>query len=193
MSDQLSVAFEKIDAINLQDPNRDIVDNVSYAKEYLYSQRMRNTLAVFQADASEALQVACYAQHIGRWQSARKDYPQGREGYKQWRKDLGAFHAKLTSDCLQEAGYLNEFATTVADLLQKKKLKTNPDTQALEDVICLVFLEFYLDDFANKHSREKMINILQKTWHKMSDKGHQAALELKLSSASQELIANALA
>ena len=89
-------------------------------------------------------------------------------------------------------GYGEETIDQVAFLLEKKQLKKNEDTQTLEDVICLVFLEFYFEPFAKKYSEEKLVNILQKTWRKMSDKGHQAALQLPLSKASLELVGKAL-
>mgnify|MGYP001764314984 CR=1 FL=1 len=54
-------------------------------------------------------------------------------------------------------------------ILEKKLLKKDAETQLLEDVICLVFLEYYLDPFVHKHDREKLKNIILKTWNKMSE------------------------
>ena len=77
-------------------------------------------------------------------------------------------------------------------MLEKKQLKKNLETQTLEDVICLVFLEFYFEPFSHKYPEEKLMDILQKTWRKMSEKGQQAALKLPLSKESLELIEKAL-
>ena len=60
----------------------------------------------------------------------------------------------------------------------KRGLHTNPDTQSMEDALCLSFLEFELDEFAAKHADDKVVDIIQKTWGKMSERGHSKALEL---------------
>ncbi len=176
-------AFEKIDEINKKDPNLEAFNGQNYPKEFLYSQRMLATLALFNPNASEALQIACYAQHIGRWNIARTDYPMDKAGYKTWRKDLAVYHSEQTGHILKALDYDDSFITTVSNMLQKKRLKLDEDTQTLEDVICLVFLQYYLDDFAKSQDMEKMITILQKTWHKMSDRGRLSA-ELMLPSLS---------
>ena len=64
-------------------------------------------------------------------------------------------------------------------MLRKEKLKLDPEVQTLEDVVDLVFLENYLEDFVAKHGQydeAKWIDILKKTWFKMSPRGRQAAL-----------------
>ena len=80
----------------------------------------------------------------------------------------------------------------VRQLLRKKALKKDPETQTLEDVICLVFLEGYFTDFARKHDEGKLINIIQKTWAKMSARGQEVALQLDLSPDDRALIEKAL-
>ncbi len=76
--------------------------------------------------------------------------------------------------------------------MQKRGLRRDPETQTLEDVICLVFVLYYLDDFARKHDEAKLIDIIQKTWAKMSDAGHQAALAATLPDHLATLIKKAL-
>jgi hypothetical protein len=56
----------------------------------------------------------------------------------------------------------------------------------------LVFLEYYLEEFILKHDTEKLKNIIVKTWNKMSEKGQQTALTLSFSTASLQLIKEAL-
>jgi hypothetical protein len=190
---QLQSLLTRIDTLNSQDP--DFVanaENLSVAKEVLYSQRMQYRLSQFFSEASEALQIAAYSQHIQRWASPRSDYPMNRAGYKQWRTNLGKFHAELTAATMQEFGYEEDIIERVKYLLQKKGLKRDTDTQALEDVICLVFIEHYLEAFAAKHSEDKIISIIQKTWNKMSNKGHDAALKLPLPDAMSALVGKAL-
>jgi hypothetical protein len=181
-----------IDAENAQDPNSEISQSKTYPKELLYSNRMYERLMDFYPDASEAIQIASKAQHICRWKVARETYPMDRVGYLKWREDLKKFHAKTTAVILEKAGYSEEFIARVSFLIEKKLLKKDAETQLLEDVICLVFMEYYLDPFVQKHDREKMKNIILKTWNKMSEKGHQEALKINFSSTNLELIKEAL-
>lgn len=185
-------ASELIDAENAQDPNSEIYQNNSYPKELLYSNRMYKKLMEFHPDASEEVQIASKAQHICRWKIARETYPMDRVGYLKWREDLKKFHAKTTASILEKVGYDSNFIARVSFLIEKKLLKKDEETQLLEDVICLVFLEFYLDPFVQKHDREKIKNIILKTWNKMSDKGHQEALKINYSSTNLQLIKEAL-
>jgi len=185
-------ASEWIDAENAQDPNIEIYQSVSYPKELLYSKRMYEKLMDFHPNASEEIQIASKAQHICRWKVARESYPMDRVGYLKWRTDLKKFHAETTAAILEKAGYNQEFIDRVSFLIEKKQLKKDEETQLLEDVICLVFLEFYLEPFVEKHDREKLKNIILKTWNKMSEKGHQAALKINYSPENLELIKEAL-
>lgn len=181
-----------IDAENTQDPNLEIYQFESFPKELLYSNRMYEKLIDFHPNASEALQIAAKAQHICRWKMPRESFPMDRVGYLKWREDLKKFHAKTTAEILEKAGYIQEFIDRVSFLIEKKSLKKDKETQLLEDVICLVFLEYYFDPFVHKHDREKMKNIILKTWNKMSDAGHQEALKINFSAANLQLIKEAL-
>lgn len=185
-------AIEWIDAENAQDPNIEIHESTSYPKELLYSNRMYAKLMDFEPNASEEVQIAAKAQHICRWKIARESYPMDRVGYLKWREDLKKFHAKLTAEILEKAGYSTEFIARVSFLIEKKLLKKDEETQLLEDVICLVFLEYYLAPFVEKHDTEKLKNIILKTWNKMSEKGHQAALQINYSPENLQLIKDAL-
>lgn len=181
-----------IDAENEADPNSEIYQDVTYPKELLYSERMYERLMAFQPDASEAVQIAAKAQHICRWKIARESYPMDRVGYLKWREDLKKFHAKMTSEILKKAGYEDHFIDRVSFLIEKKLLKKDEETQLLEDVVCLVFLEFYLDPFVHKHDTEKLKNIILKTWNKMSEKGHQEALKISYTPENLQLIKDSL-
>ena len=122
----------------------------THPKEWLYAIRMSEQLVEFAPDASEELRIAARAQHICRWKSPREDYPMDRPGYLRWREDLKKMHAKLTGEILEEVGYDSEFIKRVQFLIRKKQLKKDEGTQTLEDVICLVFLKYYFEDFAAK-------------------------------------------
>lgn len=186
-------AITAFDKANKADPNQEIWEGNPYPKEWLYAQRMSACLAKFEPTASEALRLAAHSQHICRWEIPRKSFPMDRQGYHNWRNTLKKFHAEKVATILTPLGYSTDTITAVKGLLMKRKLKSNPDTQALEDVICLVFLEYYLSDFTTHYSEEKLIGILQKTWRKMSDKGHSFALKIPFSNEIQDLIGKALA
>lgn len=190
---RLEQAIAAIDAANSADPNHETVDGDSVPKELLYSRRMTEWLERLTPDASDALRIAARAQHIERWTSRRGDYPEGREGYYRWRQELAKFHARRASEIMADCGYDAEVISRAGDLLQKKRLKQDPEVQTLEDVICLVFLENYLADFSGTQTDEKIIDILRKTWRKMSSQGHQSALELDLSGRARDLVERALA
>ena len=176
-------AFEKaialIDAANDEDPNEEVVDAKSWPKELLYAHRMTDMLQRYAPDADEAVSLAIRSQHIQRWKSPRSDYPMNRKGYHQWRTDLYKFHAETAASLLLKAGYEEEFIERVKQAIGKKSLKTNVDTQLLEDVAGLVFIEHYMQAFADKHpeyDEQKWLDIIRRTWGKMSDRAHQFAL-----------------
>ena len=181
-----------IDAENAQDPNSETYQSNSYPKELLYSNRMYERLMDFYPKASEEIQIASKAQHICRWKMPRESYPMDRVGYLKWREELKKFHAQTTAQILDKAGYSPIFIDRVSFLIEKKLLKKDAETQLLEDVICLVFLEYYFDTFVQKHDREKMKNIIMKTWNKMSEAGQQEALKINFSDSNLQLIKEAL-
>ncbi len=186
--------IQKIDLHNEQDPNLVSHNGQQVAKELLYSQRMTEMLEQFEPNASEYLQLAVRAQHIQRWKIPRDSYSMDKKGYLIWRTELKQMHAELTALIMRENGYQDHEIAHTSNLINKKKLKTDPEAQALEDVACLVFLAYYFDEFIAKHEaeEEKIIDILQKTWKKMSERGHTAALKLPLSAKASDLVQQAL-
>lgn len=184
--------LELIDSANRQDPNFETDGTAQRPKELLYSERMSACLEEFAPDASEHLRIAARGQHIERWRSPRSAYPDGRTGYKKWRAELGLFHAQRVGELMKLAGYGEEDIKRTQYLVQKRGLGRDPETQCLEDVICLVFIRHYLGEFASKHDEEKLIDIIRKTWAKMSEKAHAAALEIPLNDAIKTLVIRAL-
>jgi len=185
-------AIRGFDEANAEDPNTEMVDGQPLPKELIYGQRMSARLAVFAPDAPETVQLAARAQHIRRWEVPRKSYPEGRAGYLTWRTDLYKRHAEIAAEILKAVGYDDETIDRVGTLLRKRGLKTDPDVQLMEDVICLVFLENYFHDFAHKHDEEELIPIIQKTLKKMTDKAHRDALALEYAPEDLAVIRKAL-
>jgi hypothetical protein len=181
MSDQerFARAVELIDAANAEDPNRESAEGREWPKELLYSHRMSEMLARYAPEADDAMKLAIRAQHVQRWKSARSDYPEGRQGYLQWRTGLYRFHADTAARLLAEAGYGEDVIERVRQAVGKRALKVNPDTQLLEDVTDLVFIEHYMLAFAAKHpeyDEAKWLDIIRKTWKKMSARAQAFAL-----------------
>ena len=98
-------------------------------------------------DASDELKIAARGQHIERWTSPRSSYPDGREGYLAWRRDLGAFHARRVGEIMAAEGYGKESIEQVGRMIRKEGIKRDADVQALEDVICFTFLRWYFAPF----------------------------------------------
>ena len=190
---RFDAAIARFDAVNAEDPNSELSEGETHPKELLYAQRMTAWLDKLAPDASEVLRLAVRCQHIQRWTIPRRDYPMDRRGYLRWRTTLAKFHAGTAGDILQEMGYDEDTIHRVQVLLRKEGLKRDADVQCLEDVICLVFLQNYFAAFATRHEEAKVIDIIQKTWKKMSPRGHQLALTLPLSSDASQLIRKALA
>jgi hypothetical protein len=176
-------AIAQFDAANAQDPR---------GEELIYAQRMSEWLERLAPNASEALKLAARAQHIRRWEIPRNKYPMNRAGYHRWRNELAGFHAQVAGKILTDVGYDQATVGRVQSLLRKERLKEDAEAQLLEDVICLVFLENYFAEFSKEHDEEKLIGILRKTWRKMSERGHEAALKLPMGEAERKLVEKAL-
>jgi hypothetical protein len=161
-------AMALFDAANAEDPNQD----QGRPKELLYAERMSDMLQRFAPEASEAVRLAVRAQHIRRWTVPRSSYPMTKEGYYAWRTGLYKFHAETAGALMRQAGYDEASIDPVMAAVSKRGLKVNADTQLLEDVTDLVFIEHYMLGFAGQHaeySEEKWLDIIRKTWRKMSE------------------------
>lgn len=188
--ERLERVIARIDAANAADPEIEY-DGVPAALRY--GQRMSAALERLAPEAGEALRIAVRAQHVERWRIPRATYPEGRVGYLRWRSELGRMHAERAGELMREHGYDDDAIARVRSIVAKKKLATDPDAQALEDCACLVFLEHALEPFAARHDDAKVIDIVRKTWAKMSDAGHAAALALPLGDRARDIVERALA
>jgi Domain of unknown function (DUF4202) len=191
-SPRYAAAIKKIDAANAADPNREAHQGRDEPKELIYSRRMTQWLDRLAPDASEALRLAAHGQHICRWTIPRNSYPMDRAGYLKWRNECKRMHAEKLGQILGEVGYDQATVERVQSLVRKERLKADPDTQLLEDAVCLVFLENYFAEFARQHDETKLIGIVRKTWKKMSPRGREAAQQLPLDGESRKLVEQAL-
>ncbi|WP_421694665.1 DUF4202 domain-containing protein [Aestuariivirga sp.] len=184
MSNRLTRAYALIDAANAEDPQGEAA---------LYGQRMTETLDAFDPNAPETLKIAARAQHIERWKIPRSSYPEGRIPYLTWRKELQKLHAQRAGEIMAACGYGEDEIARTASLLKKERLKQDADAQTLEDVICLVFLQYEADPFIAKHDDAKVRDILAKTAKKMSSKGLAAAGGVTMGERLTRLLGEALA
>ncbi len=184
-----------IDAANADDPRTVSVHGAARPYEVVYAERMTARLAVMYPEASEILKIAARAQHIRRWDISRADFPEGRNGYNDWRRTCREHHGKVISEIMARHGYPQGDIERVVMLIKKEQLKKDRESQALENVVDVVFVDHYFDDFLAKYSQydeDKMVDIVAKTLKKMSPKGHQAALGLDLPERTRALIMKAV-
>ena len=178
------MALALIDDANAADPNHlNDESGKEWPKELLYSEHMSDMLDRFKPDADHPQRLAIRAQHIERWKTPRNTYPMDRLGYLKWRKDLYKIQADTVAGLCREAGCEEADIARTHTMVSKKNIKTNADTQLLEDVTDLCFLEHYILDFVSRHpeySEAKWIDIIQKTWRKMSDTAHEFVLAGKV-------------
>jgi hypothetical protein len=180
------------DALNGQDPHTVEVDEQSMPKELHDALAMTRWVEALYPKASEAVHLAARCQHLCRWEVPRSSYPAGRVSYLKWRADLKKRHAEQSAKVLRGRGYECEMIEAVAAINLKRGLKSNPDVQQIEDALCLVFLEKQLEGYLGKWDDDKIIAILKKTWGKMSERAHEAALNLPLSEHARSLVEQAL-
>jgi hypothetical protein len=189
---RFSQAVARFDVENGRDPNQVVVDGITHPQELLYAIRLTDWVIRLQPDASEQLLLAARCQHICRWTIPRRNYEMNRAGYLRWRAELKQFHARKSEEILREVGYDEEMITRVRELNLKKNLGRDPECQVLEDALCLVTLQYQLSDLVAKTDPVKMVEILRKTWKKMSPAAHTAALKLGYADAEKALLGRAL-
>lgn len=189
------LALERIDAAHSDDPNQIESNNTTTPYELHYARKMTSYLERLSPDASDLLRLAIRAQHLRRWEVPRSSYPATKIGYHSWRSGLQRRQAEIVEGICRESGYTVDEAARVGALVRKADLKRgDPDTQVLEDVACLVFLDDQFDKFEKElGDEEKMVDILRKTWGKMSEAGRAEALKINLSERATALVSKALA
>jgi hypothetical protein len=194
MTTPYDTALAAIDAAHALDPTHTTLpDSTSIPYELLYAQKSTAYLEKRLPTAPEHLRLAIRAQHFRRWEVPRSSYPMTRPGYHAWRTFLKKRQAELVSQICLDAGYTADVADRVGALIRKEDLKSDEETQVLEDVACLVFLDDQFEAFEREHDEDKIVRILRKTWGKMSERGHEMALEIRMEGKAREVMDKALA
>lgn len=191
-STRLKWALERIDEINSADPHKIWIRGEFRPKELTHAAMVSTWIEHLRPDADDALRIAAHGHHVRRWAIPRGEYPPGRGGYLRWRQALQALHADTLGEVMTETGYDAAAIQRAQDLVRKKNLRRDPDAQALEDALCLVFLETQLGEFRTRQPDDRTTDILRKTWNKMSDEARALALDLDLSSDDREFLQAAI-
>jgi tRNAThr (cytosine32-N3)-methyltransferase len=181
-----------VDAAHAADPNKAADGRPA---ELVYADRMENWVARIAPDADPVLRLAARCQHLERWSVPRNSFPMDRPGYLAWRRSLYAKQAGRARQLLLDAGVPAKEAEDAATWVSKDGLRTNPGTQALEDAAVLVFLESEVEAFAAQHSeypRTKFVDIIRKTWRKMSPRAQNLARSLDLPEPIAALVREAV-
>ena len=182
----------RIDQLNGEDPNQEVVGGIAHPRELLYAQRLTDWVLRLVPDASEALRIAARGQHVRRWTIPRGRYPMNRQGYLRWRETLKTFHAQTVGGLMREAGYADDDIQRVQRLMSKRELGKDSDTQVLEDALCLVFIQTQFSDLRRKTAAEKMQEVVRKTWQKMSAQARAEAARLALTAEDRAIIQRAV-
>jgi len=194
VDDRFQRAVAAFDALNERDPVRENDAGTERSRLVLQAERLAGWVVRLDPGASEALRLAAHCQHLERWKIPRSDFPDGRVGYLRWRTRLGQFHATRAAEVLRQEGYDEDVISGVDAIVRKQNITQNADVQTMEDALCLVFLEHELDAFIEKYpDEEKAVDVLRKSWGKMSARGRDAALALPLAGRAKELVGRALA
>lgn len=189
---RLEQALAALDALHAVDPRKVEVDGAPVPAELDYARRMSAALEEVFDSPSDVLRLAVRAQHLQRWRLPRTDYPMTKVGYHAWRRAQKEAHAILAIDTLRPLGFDESTLTRLGALIRKKNRATDPETQALEDAACLVFLDRELKAFAEGRDEDHLVDILRKTWAKMSERGRTAALTRSFDAPTTALIERAL-
>lgn len=190
--ERFNQALRRFDEENARDPNVEHINGTPQPRELVYAGWLTKWVLTLCPNASEPLRLAARCQHLCRWEIPRESFPATKAGYLQWRQKLKHFHAEKSGMILREVGYPEEIVQRVQQLNLKQNLAMDPETQVLEDALCLVFLEHQLEDLAEKSTEEKVVNALRKSWTKMSDSGREHALKLPYTPRERNLINKAL-
>jgi hypothetical protein len=191
--ERFKAAIAAFDAENAKDPTSEPgPGGVPVPRALAQARRLSEWVARLAPDASEALELAARCQHLRRFEIPRSRYPAGRKGYLKWRSDLARFHAEEAAKILAEVGYDAATIARVRALNLKQDIEGDPETQILEDALCLEFLENGLEKFIDETDEEKIVVVLEKTWRKMGEAGRAAALSLSLSDRAGRLVGRAL-
>jgi hypothetical protein len=191
-ADRLQRVLDRLDALNREDPHVEEAEGASRPRELVYAERLTGWVLRLNPQASETLRIAARGQHVRRWTIPRERYERSRRGYLKWRETLKTMHAETVAGVMQAEGYDEAAIARVRRIIGKKDLGGDPDTQTIEDALCLLFLETQFHDLRRKTPEATMRQVLRKTWGKMSERARAEALRLPLATEDRTALEQAL-
>jgi hypothetical protein len=189
---ELTAAIAAIDAANAADPNIVEWQGDRWPRAQLQGVLATGWLDSLAPDASDEVYLAARAHHVRRWTIARTSYPEGRAGYLRWRRDLKDVHAEVVGTLLPAAGIAPDAVARVQALVRKVGLGRDPETQLVEDVICLTFLETQFEPLAARLDHDRLVTAVKKTVDKMSAPAVALVAQTHLSPAARAALDAAL-
>ena len=189
---ELVAAFAAIDAANADDPNTVVVRGAERPKELAHAELAVEWIHRLVPEPSDALLLAARAHHVRRWEIPRASEPSGRAGYLRWKRRLQQHHADVAARVLGEVGVDAATIERVQALVKKERLKSDPEVQALEDALCLVFVETQFGELTDQLGDEHMVEVVAKTLKKMTPAGREAAMGLPLDADAVRIVGQAL-
>jgi len=190
---ELTAAFAAIDAANAADPNIIEWRSERWPRAQLQGVLATEWIETLDPRASDEALLAARAHHVHRWTIARTSYPDDRVGYLRWRRALKEVHAEVVGELLPPAGISAAAVARVQALVRKEGLGRDPETQLVEDAICLTFLETQFEDLAARLDHERLVSAVQKTVVKMSDQAVGLVAQTRISPAARAALNDALA
>ena len=192
MQPELTAAFAAIDAANAADPNIIEWRSERWPRAQLQGVLATEWIETLDPRASDEALLAARAHHVHRWTIARTSYPDDRVGYLRWRRALKEVHAEVVGELLPPAGISAAAVARVQALVRKEGLGRDPETQLVEDAICLTFLETQFEDLAARLDHERLVSAVQKTVVKMSDQAVGLVAQTRISPAARAALNDAL-
>lgn len=180
-------ALNAIDAANAEDPNG--FDGAPLA--LVQGRLATKWLTRLDPDATPELQVTVRAHHLRRWEVDRSEFDAGRAGYLRWRRENKRHQADSLAAILAELEWPETAIERTRGLLARTALRSDPETQTLEDAACLVFLETQFDELTTRIEHDRLVTIVQKTLAKMSPAAISVAAEVALSDNAGRVLAEA--
>ena len=189
---ELTAAFAAIDAANAVDPNIIEWRDERWPREQLQGVLATEWVETIDPRAGDEVLLAARAHHVRRWSIARASYPDGRVGYLRWRRALKEVHAEVVAEILPDAGISSDTIARVQSLVRKEGLGHDPETQLVEDAICLTFLETQFEELAARLDHDRLVTAVQKTVEKMSDQAVALVAQTRISPAARAALDDAL-
>lgn len=183
----IATALSAIDAANAEDPN--VFDGLPLA--LVQGRLATKWLSRLDPDATPELQVTVRAHHLRRWEVDRSEFETGRAGYLRWRRENKRHQADSLAAILAELDWPESTIQRTRDLLARTALRSDSETQTLEDAACLVFLETQFEELTTRIDHDRLVTIVQKTLAKMSPVAISLAPEVALSDGAGRVLAEA--